>query len=241
MSRKTQGGAGRVQDTTVYVTAGADHSRHPRIITADLAGLAFALHDMQCALRFFLSTLVYSYAYSGANLGLRRTPLRVNTPLASATADLLRADQDRAVAARAVKERDLLQQGTDLPATKQRRGGGGGGMGMGPVAKPSRAKSKVKAKSAKVAKAAKSTLAMELDTHGVIRINAALSEATADAMRDFVDAEKLRGEQEVAAGTHTAESRFADLVLVKNRCDVLLPLRGAAIDALQVLLHAHTI
>ena len=155
--------------------------------------------------------------------------------------DALRRDQDRAVAARGVKERECLQQGVNLVAVQQRavpKGRGGMGAAKSPPSKKKgNAKTKAKATKAKSpASTRQSVLAKEMSTHGVIRIDSALSEETADALRQFVDEELSRAEQEVEAGTHDADSRFADLVLVSKRCDLLLPLRGAAITALQELL-----
>ena len=155
--------------------------------------------------------------------------------------DALRRDQDRAVAARGVKERECLQKGVNLVAVQQRAvPKGRGGMGAAkipPSKKKGNAKTKAKATKAKSpASTRQSVLAKEMSTHGVIRIDSALSEETADALRQFVDEELSRAEQEVEAGTHDADSRFADLVLVSKRCDLLLPLRGAAITALQELL-----
>ena len=163
---------------------------------------------------------------------------------ASATIDALRKDQDQAIIARGIKERACLQQGAALVSVKQRGGVSGGGMGggmggggMGGGASKAKAKAKAKAtKKTPSAVGARSALAKEMASNGVVRIDAALSPETADALRAFVDAEKLRAEEEVARGTHAFDTRFADLVLVSNRSDFLLPLRGVVIDALQELL-----
>jgi len=40
----------------------------------------------------------------------------------------------------------------------------------------------------------------------------------------------------VASGAFRQTDRFADLVLVQNRCDLLMPLRGATISAMHELL-----
>ena len=48
----------------------------------------------------------------------------------------------------------------------------------------------------------------ELQKSGVVRIDGALTAETADALRDFVDAERLRAEAEVASGAREFTDRF---------------------------------
>lgn len=69
----------------------------------------------------------------------------------------------------------------------------------------------------------------------MVRIDGVLSEACADALRDCVDEERERALNEVEANVE-ASTRFADLVLLSNRCDLLMPLRGPVVSALQELL-----
>jgi hypothetical protein len=166
-----------------------------------------------------------------AAAGVTRSP----APLGALVNDALRRDRDSAIIGRGNKERGCLQVGKALLAVKQRGGMGGGGLAPAPGAK---AKPKGKAKAAKKSRGARkqSALAASMAAQGVVRIDGALTPQTAEALRHFVDAEKRRAEQEVADGTHDFDSRFADLVLVSNRSDFLLPLRGAVVDALQELL-----
>lgn len=181
---------------------------------------------------------------SGGTLAFRPTPrlVRSGRIAAAAPTDALRRDLDSAIISRGNREREVLQPGVDIVAVKQRGGGGGMGLG-GDKARSAPPKKKGKASKKKAAgvknlyaKSRQSALAKELDAQGVIRINSALSPETADALRDFVDAERLRAQQEVDDGLQDADSRFADLVLVSKRCDLLLPLRGVVITALQELL-----
>ena len=51
----------------------------------------------------------------------------------------------------------------------------------------------------------------------------------------FVDAERERASAEVHAGRPSTD-RFANLVLLENRCDLLLPLHGPVVRALDELL-----
>ena len=53
---------------------------------------------------------------------------------------------------------------------------------------------------------------------GVVRIDGVLSAELADRMREWVDEQRVDATAEVAAGV-AQDSRFADLVLVSNRCD----------------------
>ena len=154
----------------------------------------------------------------------------------------LRTDADLAVAERGAVERALLQPGTELLAVKQKRAvsvaGGFGGAGK-VENKPAGKKKATKKKLAKAATATKrpqSVLAQELAREGVVRIDGALSKETAEQMRQFVDAERIRCDEDVAAGKYDQASRFADLVLLANRCDLLLPLHGPCITALNELL-----
>ena len=169
-----------------------------------------------------------------------RSPLVSMSQVASGRSQL-QLDQDRAVAARAEKERSLLQEGTALEVLVQKGGRTDSGAGFG-AAKATggvkKAKGKPKAKAKPVAKREppRSVLGKELLKSGVVRISGALSPATADALREFVDAERERATSDVAAGLRTQDERFANLVLVSNRCDLLLPLHGPPVDALTELL-----
>lgn len=170
------------------------------------------------------------------------------TRLDAAAASRLQQDLDGAVEARAERERALLQPGEGLVALKQRGGRGAAtGVGFSGGAPAAKAKGKKKktgktskggAASAGAAAAATSgsVLAKELRKSGVVRIDGALRPETADALREFVDAERLRANAEVEAGSRDRLERFADLVLLANRCDVLLPLHGAVLPALDELL-----
>ena len=62
-----------------------------------------------------------------------------------------------------------------------------------------------------------------------------MSEACADSLRVCVDEERERALSEVDAGVD-ASTRFADLVLLNKRCDLLMPLRGPVVAALEELL-----
>ena len=156
-----------------------------------------------------------------------RVPLRsppVTMGQVAAERSQLQLDQDRAVAARAEKERSLLQEGTALEALVQKGGRANSGAGFG-AAKATggvkKAKAKAKAKPVAKREPPRSVLGKELQKSGVVRINGALSPATADALREFVDAERERATAEVEAGLRTQADRFANLVLVSNRCDLL--------------------
>jgi hypothetical protein len=161
------------------------------------------------------------------------------------TAKLLQRDLDAAVQQRAEKEGAILQEGTALVALKQKGAvTSSTAAGFGGAAKASAGSKGGKKKKGKSAVSAKlgtsssrgSVLARELRKSGVVRIDGVLSEATADALREFVDAEREAASAEVAAGGRKLESRFADLVLLENRCDLLLPLHGPPVAALDELL-----
>ena len=59
---------------------------------------------------------------------------------------------------------------------------------------------------------------------GVVRIDGALSAQTVESLRNFVDSERQEATAAVEAGLCDKESRFADLVLLAKRCDLLMPL-----------------
>jgi len=156
-----------------------------------------------------------------------------------AEASLLQKDLDSAVEARAEKERTILQPGEDLEALKQGKSRSAAtGMGFsGAQGGKGAAKKKGGSKKAGAAKATHgSVLAKELDKTGVVRVNQALKPETADALREFVDAERRQCTADVEAGVVASEARFANLVLVSNRCDILLPLHGPVIAALDELI-----
>lgn len=168
----------------------------------------------------------------------------------SDVANALRADADIAIAARGVTERSMLQPGTPLVALKQKRAvstsGGFGAKkaaaaGSSKVKASSKGKGKAKAKDKTVKVKKQSVLAAELERSGVVRINGALSQETAAALREFVDDERRTAEADVAANKCDRTSRFADLVLLENRCDLLMPLRGPVIDALEELLGSQSV
>jgi hypothetical protein len=151
------------------------------------------------------------------------------------------------VAARGSQERALLQPGEPLVAIKQRRGGasaGGFGAKGGKDVRGAKAGSEGKAgKTGAGAGAARgrprsaSTLFDEMQRNGVVRINNALSADTVSQLKEAVDSERARAEAEVGeGGDFDRVDRFADLVLLENRCDLLMPLRGAAVTALHELL-----
>ena len=175
-----------------------------------------------------------------------RAPPRFVQPRMQSTAELLRRDADVATRKRAEDERSLLQEGSPLLAVKQKgahaaaaRGFSSGG-GLASASKSAKKKAAASAKKKggakkKTATRPPSALAAELKAQGVVRIDGALSPETVAELRDFVDAERLVAEEEVAAGHYDRASRFADLLLLENRADFLLPLRGASIKALHEL------
>ena len=116
--------------------------------------------------------------------------------------------------------------------------GFGGGGAKAPAKKKKGAKKGAAKKPAKASAAAsrQSVLGRELKASGVVRIDGALSPETADALREFVDAERQICSAEVAAGKRAQTTRFANLVLLENRCDLLLPLHGPTLAALDELL-----
>lgn len=178
---------------------------------------------------------------------LRQHPRAVGVAMAAApTESLLQRDLDEAVAVRAEKEQSLLQEGTALEAIEQKgaissstaSGFGGGGA---PAKTPSKKKARGKAGASKKKPppgggTRGSVLARELRKSGVVRVNGALSEEAADRLREFVDAERASMTAEVESGARPLESRFAGLVLLKNRCDLLLPLHGPPVAALDELI-----
>ena len=200
---------------------------------------------MKVVLIFVVATL------SPAPLLALRAPPRLVQPRMQSTAELLRRDADVATKKRAEEERSLLQAGSPLLAVKQKgahaaapprgfSGGGGLGSSSKSVKKKGAASGKKKGGAAAKRKTATGTrppsaLAAELKAQGVVRIDGALSPETVAELRDFVDAERLIAEEEVAAADYDRASRFADLLLLENRADFLLPLRGASIKALHEL------
>lgn len=134
----------------------------------------------------------------------------------------LQEDLDSVIAKLGRQEQSYLQVGTPLKAPVQKGGGSGfGGAGQG------RNKGSIRDDI--------NALARELKRTGVVRIDGVLSDTCADALRECVDEERVRATAEVEAGVD-ATTRFADLVLLNKRCDLLMPLRGPVIDALQELL-----
>ena len=144
----------------------------------------------------------------------------------------------------------MLPPGTPLLAVAQSRAPSVSG-GFGAAAKPAKVNvaSKAKKKSATKSKAAakalkskalkskpRSALAQELRKEGVVRIDGALSATEVAALREFVDSERADSERAVAAGEVPHEARFAGLVLLENRCDLLMPMRGPCLDAVCKLL-----
>ena len=148
-------------------------------------------------------------------LALRVPPLTMNQ--AAVQRSQLQLDQDRAIAARAEKERSLLQEGTALEVLVQKGGRVDSGAGFG-AAKPkggvkkAKAKAKAKAKPAAKREPPRSVLGKELQRSGVVRVSGALSAATADALREFVDAERELATSEVTAGLRKQDERSAAVV-----------------------------
>ena len=140
----------------------------------------------------------------------------------------------------------MLQVGTPLLAVEQKRapaidvpiGFGSTTVSSKLMSKKSKGKAGGKAKSLRASAPARrlSSLAVELKKSGVVRIDGALSPETVTAMRDFVDAERVTALADVAAGRCRSSDRFANLVLLDKRCDLLLPLRGPCISALDELI-----
>lgn len=120
-------------------------------------------------------------------------------------------------------------------------------MGFGGAKNAPAAKGKKKAKAASskaklsAATSKRSALAKEMRQMGVVRIDNAITPETADALREFVDAERAEASAEVAAGQRELKTRFANLVLLENRCDLLLPLHGPPVNALQEMLGAESV
>jgi len=171
-------------------------------------------------------------AFNVPSAGLFCSTVKVKAPgarcgargLSIAMQRSLQSDLDTVIAKRGWLEQSFLQEGGVLKSPEQK----GGGMGFGGAGKTKgRNKDSILDDS--------KMLAAELRRTGVVRIDSVLSEACADALALCVDEERERANAEVAAGVD-ATSRFADLVLLGNRCDLLMPLRGAVIPALQELL-----
>ena len=165
----------------------------------------------------------------------------------------LQDDRDRAVVARGKLERSCLQEGTALEPTEQRGainpdagagfgGGGGGAAAASASKKKAGGKKKAAGKKAPAKKTKsglpsfKSAMAAEMKKNGVVRIDGALSPETVEKLREFVDAERVRCTEGVAKGHVAKEERFANLVLLDKRCDLLMPLHGPVLDALDELL-----
>ena len=186
-------------------------------------------------------------AASSLTLGLR-APAALRSPparmdlAAAAGVSQLQLDQDRAIASRAEKERSLLRLEAALPlealVQKGVRVDSGGGFGAATAKKSTKKTAKKGAAKSKAPamQPPRSVLGKELQKNGVVRVNGALSHATADALREFVDAERLRASAEVEEGRRRSDERFANLVLLSNRCDLLLPLDGPPVDAMAELL-----
>ena len=143
----------------------------------------------------------------------------------------------------------MLQVGTPLVAIKQKRAPASAPVGFGgdaptkQISKKSRGKAGGKAKSRKASAPARrlSSLAVELKKSGVVRIDGALSPETVTALRVFVDETRVTALADVEAGRCASSDRFANLVLLDKRCDLLLPLRGPCISALDELIGAHSV
>jgi len=169
-----------------------------------------------------------------------RRPAHLTTVSVLMQAGGLQADQDRAVAERAAKELAILQPGEPLLAVEQRRAvSSAGGFGGASSSKAPASKAKKKKKPASKGRPpqrARSSLAQELRKEGVVRIDGALTPAETALLRDFVDSERAEATRAVAAGEVAHDARFAGLVLLENRCDLLLPLRGPSLAAVSSLL-----
>ena len=171
---------------------------------------------------------------------LRSSPVRMEVASAAGVSQL-QLDQDRAIASRAEKERSLLRLEAALPleALVQRACvWTAAAASVRPPRRraqrrPRRGRCQVKGTRRQPPR---SVLGKELQKNGVVRINGALAPATADALREFVDAERLRASAEVEEGRRRSDERFANLVLLSNRCDLLLPLDGPPVDAMAELL-----
>lgn len=131
-------------------------------------------------------------------------------------------------------ERSFLQPGTALVALEQKRAANPIGFGAKAAAAQVKKKRKTRTKGSRARPL--SALATELKASGVVRIDGALSPALVEELREFVDAERVQATADVKAGRCDQKARFADLVLLDKRCDLLLPLHGPPIAALQELL-----
>ncbi|EOD05302.1 hypothetical protein EMIHUDRAFT_198946 [Emiliania huxleyi CCMP1516] len=146
----------------------------------------------------------------------------------------LEAERNKATARRGVMERSFLQPGTALVALEQKRAANPIGFGAKAAAAQVKKKKKTRTKGSRARPL--SALATELKASGVVRIDGALSPALVEELREFVDAERVQATADVKAGRCDQKARFADLVLLDKRCDLLLPLHGPPIAALQELL-----
>lgn len=153
----------------------------------------------------------------------------------------LDADRDRAVVARGKLERSFLQPGTAIEATEQKRAviaqpSGFGAKKAAPAKGASKGKKKASKARGKVPTRPLSALGAEMKANGVVRINNALSPDLVERLRDFCDKEREEVRAQVDAGTVDMKARFADLVLLDKRCDLLLPLHGPPLEAMHQLL-----
>ena len=165
--------------------------------------------------------------FAGHSIAGSRSRKRLQTLDSISMSSSLYQDQAAAMARRAEMEREWLEPSlvelaaTAVPAKAQKKmaavsGTAGAGFGAGAAVK--------KAKSA--ADVAAPILAKALKSEGVIRVDGALSTATAHWLQDFVLQQRAVSKQLVQDGTAGAEECFG-VELERGgglRCDLLLPL-----------------
>lgn len=125
--------------------------------------------------------------------------------------------QEQLIIDRGALEEELMANNyTPLQANKPKKiRGGSGGFASKNTATPS---------SAAALREQGKAHAKILEKEGVVRIDHVLSHDTVDELREFVFSLKETAEQQVESKQVKSLSRFADVLLRTNRCDLLIPL-----------------
>jgi ectoine hydroxylase-related dioxygenase (phytanoyl-CoA dioxygenase family) len=130
---------------------------------------------------------------------------------------LLYGEQEKLLVNRGILENELMvskAKTVALPSNIVKGSEGGGGFG----------KKSSSSSSSSANKAAAKSHAKVLTKEGVVRIDNVLSPALADTIRQSVYTMRQESETLVQSGTLPSISRFADVLLKSNRCDMTIPI-----------------
>lgn len=138
--------------------------------------------------------------------------------------------QEELLTKRGAFEEEIMPPSTLLSANKPKGSGTSGGFGGGASGSTGVSSGRSTASKRRIVQA--QSHAQVLREQGVVRIDKVLSTSVVDALHTFVHTLRPVAENEVITGQIDRKQRFADVLLRKNRCDLLMPLTDVVYDGL---------